>query len=772
FHGQASLYSWFDVLNAGPNPSLRFDPFDDDVAEYFQNSRDGYRFLNPGYTLGGPVIKDRIWFFSSYFYQGSRTDRSVKFLADGKTRDFVSRQRQDFALNKVDFAPFGNLKGSFSYYYKPLKTMGLLPSQQGTDSPNSPFSQKGYRRPASSYQWQLDYIVSNKLLLGGFGGYHYSNFKDYGTPRGTYYAFANSNLNVNLPIPDSFRYSAGNITDNNIQTVQDIYSRHNANLVASYFTEGLGFLPGQHNIKAGYDLNRLHNSPVADTWPDGFIIMVWDRERRKITGPGSSRGELGYYVNRVFGTAGHVASSNQGLFLQDSWQVKWGFASRLTLNVGLRTEKEFVPSFRNDSGIASKAIQFDFADKIAPRLGLAFDPTGKGDTTIRFSYGVYHDVMKYELPRGSFGGDKWKDYVYKLEDPNFFNIRPRPAPNSQAGNFPGDLIEVVDWRIPSNDPENNLVDPNLKPVRLHAFDFDMERTYRSSWIYGLRLVRKVLDRTVEDVGTLTDHGELYRITNPGFGASLDPHNFPSDFPERVTPRAKRNYNAMELKLERREQEYLVSASYTFSRLDGNYGGLASSDENGRTSPNVNRYFDLPWMNYDSNGKLVYGRLATDRPHLFKFFGSYGLKSRFGTTQISPVLFLMSGTPLSTEAQIISSTPVFVNGRGDMGRTPVFSNTDLKISQDFKVSSARDNLKIRLEAVVGNLFNQRTVTNKVSNYLHPNDGQIQFDNMADAFKGYDYEALRLEQELRTDPRYGMASGFQSPRSIRIGLHFIF
>ncbi|MDP3731223.1 MAG: TonB-dependent receptor, partial [bacterium] len=88
FHGQASLYSRFDALNAGPNPSLRINPFDDDIAEYFQNARDGYRFLNPGYTLGGPIVKDRIWFFPSYLYQGSRTDRSVKFLADGKTRDF------------------------------------------------------------------------------------------------------------------------------------------------------------------------------------------------------------------------------------------------------------------------------------------------------------------------------------------------------------------------------------------------------------------------------------------------------------------------------------------------------------------------------------------------------------------------------------------------------------------------------------------------------------------------------------------------------------
>ncbi len=773
FHGQASLYSRFDALNANPNPSLRLNPYDDEVAEYFRNTKDGYRFMNPGFALGGPVLKDKVWFFSSYFYQGARTWRPITFLANDEKKDFVSRQRQDFALNKVDFAPLGALKGSFSYYYKPLKVVGLLPSQEGTDSPHTLFGKKGYRKPNTSYQWQLDYVPSSKLLLSGFGGYNYRNFKDYGISRGTFYAFSNSNLNLpsNLPVPENLKYAAGSITDNNNQTVQDIYGRHNVNLVASYFTERLNFLPGQHNIRSGYDMNRLHNAPVADTWPDGAVFVVWDRARRAVTRPGAFRGRYGYYVNRVFGTSGNVASSNQGLFLQDSWQVKWGFAPKLTLNLGFRTEREFVPSFRTDSGIVSKAITFGFSDKISPRVGFALDPTGNGKTTLRFSYGVYHDVMKYEMPRGSFGGDQWKDYVYTLEDPNFWNIKPRSAPMSNIGNFPGTLIEVVDWRIPSNDSENSLIDPNIKPVRLHAFDVSAERTYRTDWVYGVRLVHKVLDRTIEDVGTLTEHGEEYRITNPGFGDSIDPKNFPADFPAHVTPKAKRNYDALEMKLERRRGAYLVLTSYTLSRLYGNYGGLASSDEHGRTSPNVNRYFDLPWMNYDAHGRRIYGRLATDRPHTFKFSGSYDVKSRLGVTQVSPMWIVMSGTPLSTEATVISSTPVFLNGRGDMGRTPVFSNTDVKVSHEFKVSKNEER-KVRLEATVGNVFNQRTAVDKVTNYIHPHDGQIQFDNPADAFRGYDYEALRKEQELRVDPRYGMNSALQSPRSIRLGLHYMF
>ncbi len=37
--------------------------------------------------------------------------------------------------------------------------------------------------------------------------------------------------------------------------------------------------------------------------------------------------------------------------------------------------------------------------------------------------------------------------------------------------------------------------------------------------------------------------------------------------------------------------HLKQVSYLYSRLDGNYSGLASADENGRVSPNVNCYYD-------------------------------------------------------------------------------------------------------------------------------------------------------------------------------------
>ncbi len=66
-------------------------------------------------------------------------------------------------------------------------------------------------------------------------------------------------------------------------------------------------------------------------------------------------------------------------------------------------------------------------------------------------------------------------------------------------------------------------------------------------------------------------------------------------------------------------------NYIWSRLYGNYSGTASSDEEGvRSDVNVNRYFDLPIAGFSASGGPDNGPLATDRPHVFKAFGSYSL----------------------------------------------------------------------------------------------------------------------------------------------------
>jgi len=236
---------------------------------------------------------------------------------------------------------------------------------------------------------------------------------------------------------------------------------------------------------------------------------------------------------------------------------------------------------------------------------------------------------------------------------------------------------------------------------------------------------------------------------------------------------KRQYDAVEARFDKRfAKNYQFVASYTWSRLFGNYSGLSSSDEEGRNSPNVNRYFDTPWQGVDQKGKLAEGRLATDRPHTFKLFGSYLLKNKLGNTTFSPIMQFYSGIPLTSEVAVITSATAMPSGRGDRGRTPFYSNFDLNLAHEFKPLQSHEAVRIRLELAVFNLFNQSTITDRFKTLQHSSDGQLQFDAYGDVFKGWDARALMQAQEMRVDPRYNLANSFQSPRFLRFQLSFFF
>ena len=50
-------------------------------------------------------------------------------------------------------------------------------------------------------------------------------------------------------------------------------------------------------------------------------------------------------------------------------------------------------------------------DKLAPRVGFAYDVKGDGKWKAYGSWGIFYDIFKLELPRGSFGGDKWLEVL-------------------------------------------------------------------------------------------------------------------------------------------------------------------------------------------------------------------------------------------------------------------------------------------------------------------------------------------------------------------------
>src|SRR5262249_8728903 len=116
-------------------------------------------------------------------------------------------------------------------------------------------------------------------------------------------------------------------------------------------------------------------------------------------------------------------------------------------------------------------------------------------------------------------------------------------------------------------------------------------------------------------------------------------------------RAQRFYRAFEVTATKRfTNHWQMITSYVYSSLTGNYEGLFRND-NGQSDPNITSLFDLQSL---LDG--TYGRLPNDRPHQFKFNGSYQFPFRL---MLSGNFYWQSGTPFNG----LIPHPVYGNNEG-------------------------------------------------------------------------------------------------------------
>jgi hypothetical protein len=323
-------------------------------------------------------------------------------------------------------------------------------------------------------------------------------------------------------------------------------------------------------------------------------------------------------------------------------------------------------------------------------------------------------------------------------------------------------------------------DPNIKPMFQDSFNAGMDFQLGARSALGVHFIHNNLGRTIEDLGALVNGDSIYVIGNPGEGDNvITPASYPAFTANFPTPKPKRQYDALEVTFERRfSNNWFANVNYTLSRLYGNYSGTANSDEIqtpttgitskaaqqqtgtiARSGSNAHTGWDIDELMWDSHGNLdPRGRLATDRPHVVKMYGAYQFDMG---TQVGAFFYGGSGTPLTTQVVGLDAYAPMVEGRGDMGRTPVLTRTDLLVSHEFSLASRK---RVRLELNIQNLFNQKTATHRF-NYLNkgaPGGSNARAANAIDFSQvnlaaGYDYNALILAtQEGRDsyDPRYGM------------------
>jgi hypothetical protein len=780
-HGSGFLTYESSGMDGSPNATLRYDPlptvFTPDVdSQTYVPKKDHFKTAQPGFTLGGPIMKDRVWFFLGFAPQYNSTARTVNFdpeplctnlankgapcpnLALGN-QIFTQDNQQYFGTARIDAYLTQKVRvfGSWLYQYTrqsgnslpgrdPINAQSATYENESIFSPLTDFSHgMGYSAPNSTYNFGADITLTPKIVSTTRFGYFFNNYHDFGWPTSgvdVFFETGGSGGCDNAPVTGiSGCPHGGNLLPLSLQKpagafntpYDQSYTLFNASKHYQ-FDEDVAFFKGgwwgTHNIKAGYQLNHLSNIidqngnvPFAGLYTGNGIsygagtafgggncaTLGSEWITQTPTGPQPvCAGQYGYMTVTDFATilktpAGKVvpaADTNHALFVQDAWTIGHG----LTLNLGLRIERETLPAPAG-IGVEISSINFGWSDKIEPRLGAAWG-SKNGKMKIFGSYGVTNDVMKLLLAQTSWGAQGYEQCTYPLgpdgtstfyNDSDIslaFNAAGRACPTGVSnvgavftgGNVPQALTDPLGVQLVENvnyRPEEPVA-PNVKPYRQHEFVAGVDYQIAKDWAFEARYDRRRLDHVIEDA-SLADEAafEIYTIVNPGQGvnSTIDKYaayltsigdaygpgtaafngNPNAQFGTCPTcpanPLAIRNYDGLEFRLTKSmSKNWAGMFSYTWSRLWGNYTGLTTTDQidggtTGRNSPDTTRAFDEPFYYFGANGKSNDGPLPTDRPTALKGNVYYQLPWKGMTTTFGLFQVAYQGSPVSSYADV-------------------------------------------------------------------------------------------------------------------------
>jgi outer membrane receptor protein involved in Fe transport len=722
--------------------------FHGSVYDYVRNPmfdarRSSVKQNNFGFAFGGPIHRDRTFFFVNY--EGIRGTDSQTLLSSGETPEF----RQQVALYRPTSIANAQLQAypsgpcvdagvdTFSIFLKtlPLETVQAIPFYQFFDGPPDTipdFCTTSYvdRRPKAGNQVlaRIDhnfgpqdtffarFLYTHNTTDTGREELNGANTRGFkapfaGTfPSGTlgythvfnprllndlHFLVARSDFGIGFTAPKSgsnnypwLFFDDGTTPFGGEVFVPRTFVFNNFSLYDS-----LAVTRGSHALKFGFDVEHLQENSNYQSETNGFYEFQ-DPFTFANDGPYYTEASVNPVTGQFTSTPRHFRQTWWGMFAQDDWKL----SRRLTVNLGLRYDVFRAPTETN--GIVAN-MKFGGGSTTAARVASA---------TVGRVGKLFNTDYKNFAPRVGFAFDPYGNgntvihgsfsMAYLPPYSNLYTNASRFDPPDTAFPFVFPLFYggTISYGVPaiaSPGFETGLSPAGGIPgvrVNISGVDQNLKTAYSQQWFFGIQhRLAGLYSFTADYVGTrgrdLYIRDDINRFTGDRSSLAVGAARFNPNFGGTtfVQNGPGSNYNGVNLQLQRQmKNNYGFTINYTWSKALDNVSDPGLGDYS-----NVNTPLYIGTMD-EQNPRLDYGPSEFDARHKVSAYGTWILPNHFsnpvlrsaiGGWQLNGTLVLQSGRPFSVICTNILNCDYNGDGVGyDRPNTPAFGNTKTGLSR--------------------------------------------------------------------------------------------